>query len=83
MTVERTAVSWQLHDEVQDVTLTFYRQERFLLLETGVRWYGRLEGALRLSHRGEYPDITVSDWLKTKGSHEKWLKNLRDYCQVG
>eukprot|EP00108_Taenia_solium_P007401 TsM_000130500 transcript=TsM_000130500 gene=TsM_000130500 len=81
LTVKRTAVSWQLHDGVRDVALTFYHQERILLLETGVRWYGRLEGALGLSHRGGYPDITVSDWLKSKGSDKKWLKNLRDYCR--
>ncbi|KAL5107954.1 Apolipophorin [Taenia crassiceps] len=81
LTVERTAVSWQLHDGVQDVALIFYRQERILLVEAGGRWYGRLDGALKLSHRGGHPDITVSDWLKSKGSRKIWLKNLRDYCQ--
>ncbi|KAH9280984.1 Apolipophorin -like protein [Echinococcus granulosus] len=81
LTVERTAISWQLHDEVQDITLTFYRQERILLLEVGHRWHGFLEGALGLSHRKGHPDIMISDWLKSKGRHKKWLKNLRDYCQ--
>ncbi|VDM30875.1 unnamed protein product [Hydatigera taeniaeformis] len=81
LTVEITPVSWQLNDGFGDVKLTFYRRERILLFEAGPRWYGRLEGALAITHRKGHPDVTVSDWLKSKGGYEKWSKNRPDYCQ--